>query len=271
MRTSPRVGPAQARPAPRPVRSGHCRRRRRCRRSRRARTVKRRAVDQRLRPPGDATVSPSTSSSGAPGARRAALRCCRSTLRPVIARTISPAVVSLVFMRADDAAVAQHGHAVGDRHHLVELVRDEQDRAPLGGEPSHDGEQPVALAAASAPRSARRGSGCARRDRAPSGSRRAGARRPRARRPSASGSTCRPWRSRELGDLARAPRARSMKAPRRGSAPIDDVLPDGQRIEQLERLMHHAHAVRRSRRARERKRTSAPRSRMRPSSGRCRP
>ena len=45
----------------------------------------------------------------------------------------------------DDAAVAQHGDAVGDRHHFVQLVGDEQYRAPLGGEVAHDREQAVAL------------------------------------------------------------------------------------------------------------------------------
>ena len=47
--------------------------------------------------------------------------------------------------QARDAAVAQHGDAVGDRHHLVELVGDEEDRAPVGGEVADDAEQAVAL------------------------------------------------------------------------------------------------------------------------------
>ena len=33
----------------------------------------------------------------------------------------------------DGTAVAQHRDAVGDRHHLVQLVRDEDHRAPVGG------------------------------------------------------------------------------------------------------------------------------------------
>ena len=33
--------------------------------------------------------------------------------------------------RAERAAAAQHGDAIGDRHHLVQLVRDEDDGAPL--------------------------------------------------------------------------------------------------------------------------------------------
>ncbi len=44
------------------------------------------------------------------------------------------------------APIAQHRHAVGDRHHFVELVRDKEDGASLFGEPAHDGEQSVALA-----------------------------------------------------------------------------------------------------------------------------
>ena len=45
----------------------------------------------------------------------------------------------------DHAALAQHRDAVRDRHHLVDLVRDEQDRAAIGDQLPHHAEQPVAL------------------------------------------------------------------------------------------------------------------------------
>ena len=41
-------------------------------------------------------------------------------------------VASAVGDGADRPPAAQHGDAIGDRHHLVELVRDEDDGAPLG-------------------------------------------------------------------------------------------------------------------------------------------
>jgi hypothetical protein len=46
---------------------------------------------------------------------------------------------------ADHAAVAHHAHAVADRHHLVELVRDEHHRVALGGEVAQELEQPARL------------------------------------------------------------------------------------------------------------------------------
>ena len=72
---------------------------------------------------------------------------------------------------------------------------------------------------ASAPRSARRGSGCARRGRAPSGSRPAAVRRPRARRPCASGSTARPKSSRQLRDAAARAGAVERRPPQRARVP----------------------------------------------------
>ena len=47
---------------------------------------------------------------------------------------------------ADDLAAPKHGHAVGDREHLPELVRDEDDRLALVDERLHDGEELVDLA-----------------------------------------------------------------------------------------------------------------------------
>ena len=47
--------------------------------------------------------------------------------------------------RADALALTQHGAAVGHGHDLVELVGDEQDGLPLGGQVLHDGHQLVDL------------------------------------------------------------------------------------------------------------------------------
>ena len=79
---------------------------------------------------------------------------------------------------ADRLAAAQHRDPVGDVEHLVELVGDEDDRRALRGEAAQDRRRARWPPGASAPRSARPGSGCRRRGRAPSGSRRAAACRP---------------------------------------------------------------------------------------------
>ena len=94
--TLPPFGTPAGRPAPRRVRSGHCRRRRRRRRSRR-RALSGRPVDEpACRRP--ATVRSIASSSGAPGGA-GPFSTVRLTLRPVIARTISRGFVSAVVIR----------------------------------------------------------------------------------------------------------------------------------------------------------------------------
>ena len=55
----------------------------------------------------------------------------------------------------DVGAVAHDGDGVAEVEHLVEAVRDEEQRATLVAEAAGDGEQPVDLDAATAPRSAR--------------------------------------------------------------------------------------------------------------------
>ena len=78
----------------------------------------------------------------------------------------------------DQPAAAQHRDAIGEAQHLVELVADEDDRAAIGREARAERPEARPPPAASARRSARRGSGSRRLDRALSGSRRAAAGRP---------------------------------------------------------------------------------------------
>ena len=76
----------------------------------------------------------------------------------MIISTSCASVVSAVTTVPTTRAVAQHGHAVGDLAHLVEVVRDEQDAdVPAAAIVADEREQPLdALAAAGRP-SARRG------------------------------------------------------------------------------------------------------------------
>ena len=84
--------------------------------------------------------------------------------------------------------------AIGHAQHLGQLVADEDDRQAFGDQPLRASRTARRIPAASAPPSARRGSARARRDTAPSGSRRAAARRPTASPTRASGSTRKPKR-----------------------------------------------------------------------------
>ena len=66
-----------------------------------------------------------------------------STSRPTISRASSAALVSLVLTLADDRAVAHHRHVIGDRQHLRQLVRDDDDRLALLAHAPQDGEELV--------------------------------------------------------------------------------------------------------------------------------
>ena len=57
--------------------------------------------------------------------------------------------------RVDVGTVAHHGDRVAQLEDLVEAVRDEHQRAALVAQPAGDGEQPLDLDTARAPRSAR--------------------------------------------------------------------------------------------------------------------
>ena len=76
-----------------------------------------------------------------PGGRPASLRASRSSAasrRPTIASAIFSSSRSFVLARQDRPAVAQHGDAIGQRHHFVEEVRHKQDRLALDlRQPAH--------------------------------------------------------------------------------------------------------------------------------------
>ena len=146
------------RPTARPsAPAGRCPRRRRCRRSRRRAPRSEIAVEagaervvlrqRRGRAP------------RAPPRRRCAARCCSCGGSAPIIRRDRLALLSCVGIDlAGDLAAAQHRAVVAERADLVELVADVEDRAAFGGELAQRDEQRLAPPAASAPRSARRGS-----------------------------------------------------------------------------------------------------------------
>ena len=68
-----------------------------------------------------------------------------STSRPTISRASERSVAPSVGHRVDLLAAPQDGHAVGDVEHLVELVRDEDDRRALGRQRAQDAEQVLRL------------------------------------------------------------------------------------------------------------------------------
>ena len=72
-----------------------------------------------------------TSSTGSPGCA-GGLSTRSSTSRPTISRASDSSVAPSVGDRVDPLAAPQHGDAVGDLEHLVELVRDEDDRRAVG-------------------------------------------------------------------------------------------------------------------------------------------
>ena len=77
-----------------------------------------------------ARETPSTSSSGSPGLC-SGFSTRSSTSRPTISRASERSVAPSVGHRVDLLAAPQDRHAVGDVQHLVELVRDEDDRRAL--------------------------------------------------------------------------------------------------------------------------------------------
>ena len=194
---------------------------------------------------------------GAPGAARGASTAC-----PTIHCASCACVVLGGARLGHQPAAAQHRDAVRHAQHLVELVADEDDRQALRHHLRRAWRTAPRSPAASAPRSARRGSGCARRGTAPSGSRRAGARRPTASPTRASGSTGRPKRCADVEQPARAPRAARERLPQRLGAE-HHVVEHGEVVGQREVLVHHADAGRQrgARVARRQRLAERPRSR----------
>ncbi len=74
---------------------------------------------------------PSRTSTGPPGSCSATRRRAVSTSRPTMSAASASRVVSFVSTVPIDLPAAQDGDPVGDGHHLVELVRDEDHRAPV--------------------------------------------------------------------------------------------------------------------------------------------
>ena len=112
--------------------AGHAAHGRRSRRraGRRSRRAARAGRDRRRRR-GRSTAS--TTRSRSTGGRCAAPTSdVNTTSRPTMIRASSRVDVSATSTVPTLRAVAQHGDAIGHRHHLVELVRDEHDRPALG-------------------------------------------------------------------------------------------------------------------------------------------
>ena len=96
-------------------------------------------------PRSPAALTPSSSSATAPGVCSGTLSATASTSRPTInAASERSRGVGRIDRRHRPAA-AQHRHAVRDRHHLVELVRDEDHGLALGGHRAQGREQRVRL------------------------------------------------------------------------------------------------------------------------------
>ena len=110
-----------------------------------------------------------------------AWRARGSAVSPIIMRAMSSVVSSPTLPPPTVLAAPQHRDVVGEGRHLAELVGDHQDGDLLALAPCRAGGRGSRRPRpASAPRSARRGSGSAGRDRAASGSRASASRRPRA-------------------------------------------------------------------------------------------
>ena len=86
------------------------------------------------------TERPRTSRTTSPG-REGVFSTRSSTSRPTINRASSAAFVSRVFRCSDDPAIAHDRHFVGNRQHLVEFVRDDDDGFSLFAHDSQDVEE----------------------------------------------------------------------------------------------------------------------------------
>ena len=163
--------------------------------------------------------------------------------------------------RAGDPAVAQHGRAVGDLHHLVDVVGDEDDAGAIGDDAPDHVEQ------RSTSRRGRNGVGSSRTSRpppaAPPGRDRSTARTIASSARSTGESVATSSRRVDADAVARRtgpPPARARAASRAASAalaarrPISEVLDHRQRRDQAEMLMDEADAelAERARRQRQR-------------------
>ena len=164
---------AAARSSRRSAPSGRCRRCRRCRRSRRRAPRTRRRAPSRSRGR-RGRAGPRPRAAARPGSA-AVLSTRSSTSRPTISRaspsSVAPSAGSVSIDLPRRSTVIRS--AISSTS--FSLWRDEDDRLALRGERRAGSRTAPAPPAASAPPSARRGRGCPRRGRAPSGSRRAAA------------------------------------------------------------------------------------------------
>ena len=130
----PAVERPHPRRPPRRARAARCPRRRQSPSTSPARTASETSCEappRRGRPPPRARRARASTSPIAcsPPGRRVDVDVAADHQRGERLRASTPAVSTV----ADRAAAAQHGDAVGDGHHLVQLVRDEDHRAPVGG------------------------------------------------------------------------------------------------------------------------------------------
>ena len=122
------------------ARSGRCRRRRRCRRSRPPRTSKRRRGTA-SRPRSSRTCRSSTVEQRLAGVRRRLLDPQEHLAPDHQLREAAPRSRPRAGTVLDRLAAPQHGDPVGDLEHLVQLVRDEDDRLALRLQRLDDREQ----------------------------------------------------------------------------------------------------------------------------------
>ena len=195
------------------------------RRGRRPRPVDARGRTARSRPcgrpPGPRATAGVASSVGQRAPRPASSRrSSTSSSLPIIFSTSSSWGSSAVVPLADQAAVAQHGHPVGDLVDLVEEVGDEHDRDALGLELAHHPEQLLRPRRRRGWRSARRGSAPWPRCRSPGRSRPSAARRASSVPSSAETSMSRSRRREQLRRARGASSRHWIRPKLRGSRPM---------------------------------------------------
>ena len=203
------------------------------------------------------TFRSSTSSTTSAGHGLAPCSPAAATDRPTISAASSASLVA-GGRSPDDLAAPDDRDGVGDRLDLLELVRDEDDRPAAVPQLAHDPEQVLGLAGVSTAVGSSRTSTLASRSSALMISTRCCTPTGRSST-SASGSTCRPYRSESSArrgapapvEQPRAGRARDRSRPGTAGVPARaplvaerDVLGDGEDRHEHEVLVHHADAGR---------------------------
>ncbi len=160
----PRRGRPHRRRPDRPAPPGRCRTRPQGRRSDRRATSRLTDFSPGALPTSGVLTSRSSNSAspGVPGAMSGGVASA-----PIIIAASAAGVSISGVDPANQLAMAQHHDAVGNRHDLVQLVRDEDHRQPVAQSPVATWRTDRRSPAGSAPRSVHRGSGSARRGTAP--------------------------------------------------------------------------------------------------------